>query len=640
MPTQERSYPDPSAGVALDETERAVALSLSDAVQLAVQHNLAIERERFNPRIAQTEVRRERAAFDPAIGLRANISQTKALPTTERINDDGVTFMPIEPFSKDGELTPLLRQRIITGGNYELSFSNARQNIAPTRTGFESRTIVDPRFESRLELSFVQPLLRDFGIAVNTAPIRQAQNNEAIAYHFVVQAILDVVFQVQERYWSLIFRLQDLDARRESQQLAEDFLAENRIRVELGTLAPIELVQAETEVKIREEDVIVAESAVREAEDLLKEVLNIPETLGTWQLRVNPTDSPTFVPVSTLAAEEQVEQALQARPDILASQLDIESRKIARDVARNQRLPRLDLEARGSVGSFEGDAIGAVEDIPDASGYGWLFGLQFEYPLGNRAARNVFRRRDFELRQALVERRELKLAIVREVRQAIRGIETAAKRVEVTRAATKLAQTQLEAEQERFRLGLSTSFRVLEFQRDLTDARSSETQALTDFNIELARLDLSTGTLRYAEPAEAPDSASRAAPDATRPARPQRHSVPPAPSALAPSLRALSVDAKVKRKGVQAQLYTVQVGAYLVEKHAQQAVSELRQKGYEPYTVVEQDAKKRLWRRVCLGRYTSLKEAQAMGAAFEAQENRDALVVRAERLRRDPREGG
>jgi cell division septation protein DedD len=105
-------------------------------------------------------------------------------------------------------------------------------------------------------------------------------------------------------------------------------------------------------------------------------------------------------------------------------------------------------------------------------------------------------------------------------------------------------------------------------------------------------------------------------------------------------LRALSVDAKVKRKGVQAQLYTVQVGAYLVEKHAQQAVSELRQKGYEPYTVVEQDAKKRLWRRVCLGRYTSLKEAQAMGAAFEAQENRDALVVRAERLRRDPREGG
>jgi outer membrane protein TolC len=91
------------------------------------------------------------------------------------------------------------------------------------------------------------------------------------------------------------------------------------------------------------------------------------------------------------------------------------------------------------------------------------------------------------------------LTIVREVRQAIRGIETASKRVEVTRAASKLARTQLEAEQEKFRLGLSTSFRVLEFQRELTDARTSETQALSDYNVELGRLDLRTGKLRYVD---------------------------------------------------------------------------------------------------------------------------------------------
>jgi outer membrane protein TolC len=157
------------------------------------------------------------------------------------------------------------------------------------------------------------------------------------------------------------------------------------------------------------------------------------------------------------------------------------------------------LEARGNLSSFGNDAGEGLSDLSEINGYQWLFGLQFEYPLGNRAARNNLTRRKLELRQALVEQRRLMLTIVREVRQAIRGIETASKRVEVTRAASKLARTQLEAEQEKFRLGLSTSFRVLEFQRELTDARTSETQALSDYNVELGRLDLRTGKLRYVD---------------------------------------------------------------------------------------------------------------------------------------------
>jgi outer membrane protein TolC len=295
----------------------------------------------------------------------------------------------------------------------------------------------------------------------------------------------------------MVFRLQDLEAQRESQKLAEDFLAENKIRVELGTLAPIELVQAETQVKLREEDVIVAEAAVKEAEDALKEVINIPDMLGSWNIHLHPSDEPTFEPISALVVEDKLREALLQRPDVIESKLDIESREIAREEALNQRLPRLDFQALGSLSSFGDDAGEGLSDLSEFNGYEWLFGLHFEYPLGNRAARNNLTRRKLELRQALVAQRRLLLTIVREVRQAIRGIETASKRVEVTRAATKLARTQLEAEQEKFRLGLSTSFRVLEFQRELTDARTSETQALSDYNVELGRLDLRTGKLRY-----------------------------------------------------------------------------------------------------------------------------------------------
>jgi outer membrane protein len=486
--------PEPGTAMPASTTERVLELSLEDAIRLALQNNLDIERDRFNPLIAQTDVEQARAAFDPAIGLDASISQTEELPENQVLTQQG-TFFILRQFSKDGEVTPFLQQRIVTGGNYELRFVNTRQNIAPADRG-TTLAITDPRYESSLELIFTHPLLRDFGIAVNTAPIRQAQKVEEIAEQRLLQTILDVAFRVQEVYWELVFRIGDLAARRESQKLAEDFLAENKVRVELGTLAPIELVQAETEVKIREEDVIVAEAAVRDAEDTLQEVLNIPEMLGTWTLRVRPIDKPAFTPVSTLTVEEQVVQALESRPDILSSRLDIASRQIARDVARNQRLPRLDFEAQGALRAFSGETGDTVGNLSEAEGYLWSLGLRFEYPLGNRAARNEFLKRRLELRQALVDQRRLILTIVREIRQAVRDIETSIKRVEVTRAATVLAQTQLDAEQEKFRLGLSTSFRVLEFQRDLTDARTAETRALSDYNVDLAQLDQRTGTLR------------------------------------------------------------------------------------------------------------------------------------------------
>jgi outer membrane protein TolC len=313
----------------------------------------------------------------------------------------------------------------------------------------------------------------------------------------VVQTVLDTVFAVQQGYWDLVFRVQDLGAKRESQKLAEDFLAENKIRVELGTLAPIELVQAATQSKRSEGDVIVAEAAVREAEDKLKETLNIAETLSTWRLRLQPTDTPPFTPIAEIPVEEKVLSALQNRPDVVQSQLTIASQEIARDVARNQRLPRVDLQGAASVNAFSNDAGSTLSGIGDAEGYQWTLSLKFTYPLGNRAANNELQRQNLLLQQALVDQRKIQRTVVRQIFQTVRDVETLSKRVEVTRAATVLARTQLEAEQEKFRLGLSTSFNVLQFQSQLTTARSDETRALSDYNVALGKLDQVTGTLQY-----------------------------------------------------------------------------------------------------------------------------------------------
>ncbi|MGE3538916.1 MAG: TolC family protein [Candidatus Tectimicrobiota bacterium] len=499
--TQPGSGPQTTASLPHSATEREVRLSLEEAVRLALQNNLDIERERLSPQAARTLVEQARAVFDPSLGLTASIGQTKTLPQSQSLQFDengNVLGQPIviRPFDKVAEVTPSFKQRIALGGSYELSFINTRDLTSPASFGTTSR-IANPRHESTLALTFTQPLLKNFGIAVNTAPIRQAQYAEAIAQQRLLQVIIDTVHTVQQDYWELVFRIQDLAARRESQQLAEDFYAENKVRVELGALAPIELVQAETQAKVRQGEVISAAAAVREAEDTLKETLNLPEILGTWHLRLLPTDNPPFVPLADIAVDEKITLAQQQRPDVRQAQLDIASREVAREVARNQRLPQLDLESRTSVGGFGKDAGRAIASIDDAEGYNWLFGLRFAYPLGNRAANNELQRQHILLQQALIDQRKVHRTAAREIFQAVREVETASQRVEVTRAATVLARTQLEAEQEKFRLGLSTSFNVLQFQSQLTTARSDETRALSDYNVALSKLDRVTGSMQY-----------------------------------------------------------------------------------------------------------------------------------------------
>jgi outer membrane protein TolC len=481
-------------------TERVLELTLEAAIRLALQHNLDIERERYSPPIAHTEVEQGRAAFDPTIGMDTSYSQTRSLPVNSTLlfNDLGVlTGTRItRQFGDRGEATPWWRHKVLSGGNYEIRFINTRENVDPVQVG-GTRRIVDPRYQSQIQLTFTQPLLRDFGIAINTAPIRQAAQAELIAAQQLLQAILDTVLAAQQSYWDLVFRIQDLAVKRESQKLAEDFLAENKVRVELGTLAPVELIQAETQVKTREGDVLLAEAAVGQAEDRVKEVLNLPETLGTWQLHIRPTDNPPFVPITAIPVQEMVLLALKNRPDFVRTQLDIASREIAREIARNQLLPRLDMIGRGSLSAFGDGFDKSIGDIADREGYDWAIGLQFQYPLGNRLARNEYLQRQLELQQAQVDQRRLIRTIVRDVRQAIRDIETSSKRVEVTRQASELARIQLEAEQEKFRLGLSTSFNVLTFQQELSAARSNETSALTEYNVAVARLDQLTGKLQY-----------------------------------------------------------------------------------------------------------------------------------------------
>lgn len=477
--------------------EQFMDLTLEETIRLGLQQNLNIKRERLSPHIASTIVEQARSDFDPIAALAANLSETKVLPVnqTQTVdpNTGEVETNSIELTSRDGEVTPRLQQKVLVGSTYELAFVNTRSDLSPS-----GPRIVDPRYESSVELTLTQPLLRDFGIKVNTTFIRQAQEGTDIAKQQLLQTILDIVFAVQQRYWELVFRIRNLEANRAALKLAEDFLADNKVRVELKVLAPIELVQSETQVKQREGDIILAQAAVEDAEDLLKEALNIPGASGTWKLHIRPTDAPPFDPVTVPPSiMKETTIALANRPDLIQSRLDISSRMIGRDFARNQLLPRLDIVGQGSLDAFGKNSDKSLGNLDRGDGYQWFIGLQVEYPLGNRFARNRLQQRNLEVKQAVFDNQILELSAVRQLRQAIRDIGSTSMRVGVTRTTTALAQAQLEAEQEKFRVGLSNSFRILSFQNDLTFARIEEIRTITNYNIALGRLDQVTGTLRY-----------------------------------------------------------------------------------------------------------------------------------------------
>ena len=164
--------------------------------------------------MAHTQVEQARAVFDPSVGLTANISQTKTLPQTGTLEFDPQTGAVIgrsiiRPFSKDVVVTPSFKQQIVTGGDYELRFISRGTKRRRSISG-PTRRLANPRYQGTLQLTFTQPLLRNFGIEVNTALIRQAQNTEEIARQQLLQTILNTVFAVQQGYWELVFRIEDL----------------------------------------------------------------------------------------------------------------------------------------------------------------------------------------------------------------------------------------------------------------------------------------------------------------------------------------------------------------------------------------------------------------------------------------------
>ena len=470
-----------------------LGLTLTQVVETTLKNNVSIAVEEFNAKIREQDITDRKSEFDPTISLE--------LSTEERSNQVSSAFAsPNKARNRDHVWDLYLNQKVVTGGDYEINFNNSRNKTNSTFAG------LNPQYSSELLFSATQPLLKNFGIDNNKRNIYIANNDLDISDFEFENKVIDTVTDAENVYWELVFSIEDLNVKQKSLKRAQDLEKRVRAQVKVGTVAPLDILQAQSEVASREELLLQAEDLIQDNEDNLKNILNINFDSSEGQKKVRPMDKPMIEPEKDIELNEAIKKALVSRPDYMARKTQLANDNILVKYNENQIYPSLDLFGSLGLNGISGNAIpltsGAVTGTSPFGGgyddslgflgsrdyYEWQVGLKMSYPLGNRSAKSRLTASRLKVAQTLLDIKDLEKKIVVEVREAVRQIRTEAKRIQASGLARKLAQRKLDAEEKKFEVGLSTSFNVLEFQEDLVEEQSNEIRALIDYRKSRIRL--------------------------------------------------------------------------------------------------------------------------------------------------------
>jgi len=496
-------------------------LSLEDAFRVALRQNLDLRSERYAQDIAETEIKKAEGAFD-AFVFSTFSYEFSSEPLSSQLQGADTFY-----FKRENTLFDVgLGKQVKTGGQLELKLDMNR---------YESNSsflIINPYYGTRLNLRFSQPLLKNAGTAFQTAPIRIAENLHIISEDRWQEFITDILVTVSQAYWDLVFAYENLEVRKKSLALAKDLLRDNETQVRLGTMAPIDLLQSQTGVALREEEVIGAEAVLESAEDILKELLQLDQAPTYSSTQIIPTDIPSMPPLRENASlEDAITLAFKNRPEYRAALKELQTKNLQIKVAENQLLPTLDVIADVGLNGLAGTAIptttfSAVEGLspleqllilvglidppaftspldgkwaesfeelfkPDS--HQWSVGLRFEYPLGNNAAKADYRQARMDGHRALWALRGLEQKVVLEVKEAWRALEVNRKKIRTSGTSVRLARQQLEAEHKRLSLGLSTNYQVLQMEEDLRNVQINSLRAKVDYWKARAKMLKATG---------------------------------------------------------------------------------------------------------------------------------------------------
>jgi outer membrane protein len=467
---------------------RVVELSLDDATERAMEQNLELAVERLNPQTFDFAIAALDASYRPNFTSNFGLRSQSQFPRSQTA---GADMLVTDTLTGNTGLTQNVRWG---GGSFAVGFTNNRQAQSDA---FATR---NPAINTNFSAAYVQPLLRNFRIDGTRASLRITQLNQEMSETALRATITRTLANVRNAYWDLVYAIQAAEVAERSLALASKLVEDNKARVEVGTLAPLDVVQAEAEQANRRQAVATTSAARRTAELSLKRLIVNGTDDPLWNASIEPIDRPTYSS-SAIDVGAAVRRALATRTDLETSRRQSQSNDIALRNLVDQQMPALDLTASygmagvggptfirapGGLGgaiinTIPGGYTDALRILANRDAPTWNLALSFNYPIGTSPAEANVARARLQQRQTIAQARALELQVATEVTNAALQVEASRERLQAASAALLLQERRLDAEQSRFDVGLSTNFFVVQAQRDLRDAQNTELRALLDY---------------------------------------------------------------------------------------------------------------------------------------------------------------
>jgi outer membrane protein TolC len=458
-------------------------ITLDEALQMALQNNYDVLVARYNPDIAQFNLAGSYGVYEPSLSF-SYIHSYNSQPGGFTQSGIAQPNTEVESDNFSANLGPGLSGYLPTGLRYGINTSLNGTSFSGGRTG--------EQYSGNGVISLQQPLLRDFWIDQPRATILINKKNLKIAEWRLRLQLITTVVAVENAYYDLIRARENIKVQRAALDYNNQLLRENKKRVEVGAMAPLDEKQAEAEVAQGVATLLQTEQAYAVALNNIK-VLITQDFAKYVNVVFDPVETLVAVPsMSDLA--ESWKHGLSMRPEIMEAKLDLESRDINLRYLKNQIWPSLDL-----VGSYGENALGpsygrAIDQITGDQNPQYTAGVSLSIPLGARSARNSYKAAKASKMQALLSYKALEQNIMAQIDDAIKLLQSQFQQVEAARQARLFRQDALAAEQKKYENGKSTSFLVLQAQRDLTNSRFQELSALADYNKAVAGLAQQEGT--------------------------------------------------------------------------------------------------------------------------------------------------
>jgi len=388
------------------------------------------------------------------------------------------------------------------GGSFLVNMNNNRQ----TTTSLSAT--VNPQYNSSWLAQYTQPILRNFSIDSNRNQLLITKINQDISDIQIAQLVTNTLANVRNAYWDYVFAIQSIEVAQQSLNLAEELIRNNQAKVEIGTLAPIEVVSSQTQAAAARQQLVTAQGTARTAEITLKRLIVSGTNDPLWTSTIDPVDRPDFspAPIDVAAATAR---ALATRSDVLQVKKNLQANNLSLEFLDNQTLPQADVVARYQSSGVGGTRFittgnGVNREVLDVipGGYGdalstlfkqkqpnWTLSLNFSYPLGLTATRASIARAKILQNQIDVQLRQIDLAVASDVTNAAVAVQNATERVQAAQSALGFAQQQLDAENNKFAVGMSTNFQIVQVQRDLATAKNNELSAILAYRRALVEFE-------------------------------------------------------------------------------------------------------------------------------------------------------